>query len=166
LSSDASSHFTRRAALLGLLGTAGCGFAPVYGPSGQASALNGALSFDTGSGRFGYRLREQFERRLGRAENPRFTLKTETVLSETRVAIAADNTATRINLPANAAYTLTDLEGNVLTSGTVQTFTSYSATGSNVATRAARQAAEDRLATMVGDLVIARILAESSTLPL
>ena len=166
MSSDLSFSLSRRAALLGLLGAAGCGFTPVYGPSGQAAALQGQIDFETAGGPFNYRLREQFERRLGRADSPRFILKAKVDLGSIPVAIAADNTATRFNLPASAQYQLVGPDGSILTQGTVETFTSYSATGSSVANRTAKQAAEDRLAVMVADLIIARLLAETETLAL
>lgn len=164
MSSNACPSLSRRFALLGALALTGCGFAPAFGPDGGAVALQGRIAFVTGEGRFGYRLTEHLERRLGQSSAPFYTLSIETTVTESPVAVASDNTATRINLPAVASYKFSDENDVVLTSGTVQTFTSYSATGSTVATRTARQAAEDRLARMLADLVVARILAEAQVL--
>lgn len=151
----------RRSALLGALLLAGCGFAPVYAPTGGGSKLQGKIAFALGEDRFDYRLREQLERRLGRTELEAYRLAVITEVTESPIAIAADNTATRINLPVTAHYTLSDAAGGTIVQGTVQTFTSYSATGTSIATRSTKQAAEDRLAAMVADLVVARILAEA-----
>lgn len=161
MSSKAIFSLSRRSALLWALALAGCGFAPVYGPAGGGSKLQGQIAFVVGEDRFDYRLREQLERRLGRTEIAQYTLSVETELSESPVAIASDNTATRINLPATANFTLMNAAEEVLAKGSVQTFTSYSATGTSIATRTTKQAAEDRLAGMVADLVVARILAKA-----
>ncbi len=161
MSSNAILSLSRRTALLGAFALVGCGFAPVYGPNGGGSNIQGQISFALGDDRFDYRLREQLERRLGRTKASKFTLSVSTNVIESPVAIATDNTATRINLPATAHYELQDSSGQILTQGTVQTFTSYSATGTSIATRTTKQAAEDRLAVMVADLVVARILAEA-----
>ena len=51
------------------------------------------------------------------------------------------------------------MRSTTVTSGTVDSFTGYSATGSTVATRAARADAEERLTTILADQIVTRLIA-------
>ena len=52
--------------------------------------------------------------------------------------------------------------GRQITSGTVEAFTSYAATGSTVATQAAEDDARARLAVLLADMIVTRMLAATS----
>lgn len=146
---------SRRVVLLGLL--AGCGLAPVYGTNGQASVLRNAVTFTAPDTVAGFRLREQLERRLGRATTAQFDL-TVTLSQKRRPAtITPDGDTTRFNLVGAADWALSDAD-KVIASGTVDSFTSYSATGSTVATQAAATDATARLSVALADMIVARLI--------
>jgi len=100
------------------------------------------------------------EERLGRTSSPTYALSIAIELGEERMAITTDNVATRFNLLGKATYALRALDGGkVVTSGIVQSFTGYSTTGSTAATRAAEQDASERLMVILGDQIVARLVA-------
>lgn len=150
---------SRRAALLGLMALGGCGFSPIFGAGGTATHLQGAVTYQTPSTVAGFRLRSRFEDRLGRPNFPRFTLAVTLDIDLDSVAISEDGDITRFTLPGTARYALRDQNGAAVAQGTVNSFTSYSATGTTVATQAAAQDAEARLAIILADLIITRLLA-------
>ncbi len=80
-------------------------------------------------------------------------------ITQERVAIAEDGSITRYSLPGAAAYVLRDGAQTVVTQGEVSAFTSYSTTGTTVATRAAEADARARLAVILADLIVTRLLA-------
>ena len=151
-----SDRLLRRTALLGFLALAGCGFAPVYGNGGEPRGL---FTYQTPDTVAGYRLRAQLEQRLGMPAEPGYALSV--TLTETRqpAAINASGDTTRYNVIGRATWTLTDAEsGEEAGSGTVETFTSYAATGSTVATQAATEDATLRLSVALADMITGRVL--------
>jgi LPS-assembly lipoprotein len=152
---------TRRTVLAGLVLT-GCGFTPVYGPQGSAEGLHGAIAVDPPRDAEGFVYVRQLEGRLGVADAPRYRLTSELALREQELGITSDQVITRYQLIGAAEFSLIDMATNkVAVAGSVNTFTSYSATGTPVATRAAQTDAQDRLMIALADLVVARILATS-----
>ena len=149
-----SKHPSRRVALLGLLGLAGCGFAPVYD-----TAQQGVFAVDTDDSVMGFRLSGRMVERLGPAQSPRFVIKATLNVSQRGAAITADGDTSRLNVIGNANWTLTDIATNrQIETGKVSAFTSYSATGSTVATQSAQDDARARLAVMLADMIITRVL--------
>ena len=148
----------RRAALLGLLIMAGCGFAPAYGPSGEAEKWQNAVSIDAPDTVFGFRMRAQLTETLGHPTTPQYTLSVSPKTVPVSATITEDGDITRFNLTGNAEWTLTDVQGRQVNAGLAQTFTSYSATGSTVATQSAESDAGDRLAVALADLIVQQIL--------
>lgn len=145
---------------------AGCGFTPAYGPKGGAAALQNQILFDEPGTRDGYVLVRHLENRLGRAQAARFGLSVSLTTSEEGLAYTQDAQITRYDLVGKAVYALRDLgTGKVLTSGTVDSFTGYSTTGSTVATLAAEKDARERLMTILADQITTRLLASASKLP-
>ena len=161
------SSFSRRFLLLGTAAAlAACGFTPVYGPSGSANVLQNAIVVDEPSSRASYLLTRELEQRLGRSASGRFGLSYAIDLTEDPIAISANDVTTRYNLLGEITYALRDLNtGAVLTSGKVDSFTSYSASGTTVATQAAQKDAEARLMVILADQMITRLVAASSGLP-
>lgn len=157
----------RRLLLFGALalGLTGCGFTPLYGTGGTGTRLRGAVQVTAPQTVEGYRLAHRIEDRLGPATAPRYALAVTLDISSTPVAIDSTDTSTRINLPGTATWTLTDADGAVLGTGTVDSFTGYSTTGTTVATRSAEEDARDRLATVLADLIVTRLLMLSPSLP-
>lgn len=161
------SSFNRRLFLLGSAALmAGCGFAPAYGPNGAATALQGTIAVDEPDSRPAYLLTQELEDRLGRPAAARYGLAYSITLDEDPIAISASNVNTRFNLLGRVTYALRDLSsGEVLTSGKVDSFTSYSASGTTVATQAAERDAEERLMVILADQITTRLIAASGGLP-
>lgn len=138
---------------------AGCGFVPVYGPGGGMSALHGATEILAPANEAGFRLRDHLLRRLGPNDAALYTLVTTISIERVSVAIAENNASTRINLLGSSDYALRAAEGTTIASGTVSGFTGYSTTGTTVATEAAAADAEERLAVLLADQIMARLMA-------
>jgi LPS-assembly lipoprotein len=155
---------TRRAALLGCLALGGCGFAPAYAPGGGAGALRGTVALTTATdSAFDYRLRSSLEDRLGRAALPLYDLRVESRIDEVPTAITGGGSVTRFNLTGRADFVLTEGGTGVERArGSVSSFTGYSATGTTVATRAAAEDAKERLAAMLADLIVNRLITASA----
>ena len=143
---------------MGALGLADCELTPVYGTDGSATALRGAVAIEAPETVAGYRLRERFVERLGVTQTERFRLVVALTPTLTPATITTDGDTTRFNLVGSADWTLSDASGVALKGGTVETFTSYSATGSTVATKAAETDAQARLSVALADLIVAQVL--------
>ncbi len=160
------SSYSRRFVLLSLAALAGCGFRPAYGPGGAATRLQNTILVDEPDSRAGYLMTRHFEMRLGRGSPPRFGLSHAILIREEPIAISANNVITRYNLLGQITYALRDLgTGQVLTSGKADSFTSYSASGTTVATQAAKRDAEARLMVILTDQIITRLTADAGRLP-
>lgn len=154
------SSCNRRLLLLAPLGLAACGFTPAYAPGGAATALLGSVRAADPTDKNGFDFVQRIEERLGRPEAQRYTLaytiRTETV----GVGITSDNVISRYNLKGAIDYTLSDMDGQRVTGGRVQSFTAYAATGSTVAGLAAEEDAATRLMRLLADQIVARLIAD------
>lgn len=158
-----SDRLSRRFALLGLLGLAGCGFAPIYG---DGAATQGAFAFETDDSVLGFRLRARLTNRLGQTSSPQFVVKATLNVSERAATITSDGDTSRLNVVGAANWSLTDLATNQqIETGKVEAFTSYSATGSTVATQTAKDDARARLAVILADMIVARVLLATAGQP-
>lgn len=146
----------RRALLVGLVSLAGCGFAPIYG---EAPALRGQIAFTANDTVAGFRLRERLQTRLGRSAAPRYLLSADIRQSQRAAAITSDGDTARFNIIGRANWVLTDTAtGTRIKADKVEAFTSYSATSSTIATQSTRDDAEGRLAIILADMIVSRIL--------
>jgi LPS-assembly lipoprotein len=149
----------RRTLLLGALALGGCGFTPVYGPGGAAEGLRGRIAFDDPSDREGFDLVRQLENRLGVPTAPTWRLSASIRLSEERIAVTSQGVANRFQILGRVDYALRRIETEeTVASGSVDTFVSYSATRTAVATRAAQRDAEARLMVILADLIADELL--------
>ncbi|MDX1780799.1 MAG: LPS assembly lipoprotein LptE [Thalassovita sp.] len=147
-------------ALLSAAALTGCGFSPVYAPGGAGQALLNSIAVDAPETRDEQTLMREIETRLGRSSAPRYALSYDLEVREERMAVSATNITTRFNLIGKADYTLTDTGTDaVVTQGSVDQFTGYSATGTTVATLAAERDAHERLAKILADLIVTRLIA-------
>jgi LPS-assembly lipoprotein len=155
------SLYSRRTLLALPMALAACGFSPVYGPEGAGTKLRGQVLVQEPSTQAGYLLTRHLESRLGRSGTAaRFALDLDIATEEGGLAINAAGDTTRFNLAGRVAYALRDTtSGIVVTSGTVENFTAYSAIGSTVATLAAESDAVERLMGILGDQITARLYA-------
>ena len=148
--------------LLILLALAGCGFRPALGTGGPAQVLVGQIWPAVPQNQSGFDFVKQIEARLGRVQVRVYDLTYDPVTNAEPVAITADGATTRYNLTGSVTWTLVrHADGVRLAGGRVDSFASYSATGSTVAGLAAREDAGRRLMTMLADQVVARMLAAS-----
>ena len=139
---------------------AACGFTPVYGPGGTGGALQNRVLVTAPEDRNSFVLTREIETRLGRANTPAYGLDVTITTSEERLAIDREGNTTRFNLVGVADYALRDTAtGQIVTSGTVENFTGYSATGTTVATLAGEQDAQDRLMTILAEQIVTRLYA-------
>ena len=153
MSSDRTS---RRAALAGLAALAGCGFSPALAPGGAAGRLRGQVALETPDTVPGFALRRQLADRLGEGAGPyRLTVALATATEPATIDLAGRTT--RVNLVGDAVWTLAR-EGVVIAQDTASSFTSYSATGTTVATQAASDDAEARLSVLLADRIVADLL--------
>lgn len=105
----------------------------------------------------------QLERRLGLPDVPTYRLSASIAIDEDELGITLDQTITRFNVVGEVTYTLTDAStGTAIASGTASSFTSYSATGTTVATLSAQRDARERLMVILADQITAELLATSS----
>ena len=151
-----SNLISRRVALVALLGLTGCGFAPIYG---EGEGYRGTIAYEADSSVGGFRLRERLEDRLGRSAAPQYLLTTTLRTSQRAAAITAEGDTSRFNIIGKATWALTDVATKeTIETGDVEAFTSYSATGSTIATQSTRDDAETRLAIILADLIVSRVL--------
>ena len=144
---------------------AGCGFTPVYGPDGTGAALLGQLSLDPPQDRNAYLLRRRIEERLGQATAGAWRLSTQIKTDDIGLGFTTDGDITRYNINGTTDYTLRRTgSSKIFRQGKIQHFTSYSATGTTVATLAAKRDAEVRLMTILADQIIDQLLIISEDL--
>lgn len=136
------------AALAICLLLAACGFRPMYGRSTLSPQL-ASVYVEPIAERDGYELRNRLIDLLqsdGQAAGKRYTLKILINESSQGIALQNDATITRYNQTLEAHYTLTDAQGNVLTSGIQSALSAYNVVDSPYATLAASQDSSKRAA--------------------
>ncbi len=144
---------------------AGCGFTPVYGPDGTGAALLGQLSLDPPQDRNDYLLQRRIEEHLGQATAGAWRLSTQIKTEDIGLGFTTDGDITRYNINGTTDYTLRRTgSSEIFRQGKIQHFTSYSATGTTVATLAAKRDAEVRLMTILADQIIDQLLIISEDL--
>ena len=152
--------WSRRAALAVALLAAGCGFSPVYGPGGAGTRLHGQVRVADPQTADDYAFLRRMTERLGPAETGRYDLAYTLRVAVLPQAITPDEVTTRFSLNGTASYRLTDsATGATIAQGEVSNFTSHSTVGTVIATNAAEQDARSRLAVMLADQVVTRLLA-------
>lgn len=151
---------SRRAFILSALAVAACGFTPVYGPGGVGQKLFGKVRAADPRNPDEYFFSGFIEQRIGRPTAPVYDLAYNVRVAVVPQAITSDEVTTRYALNGTASFTLTEIAtSRVVTRGQVSSFTSYSATGTSIATMTAEQDAHERLAEMLADQVVTRLLA-------
>ena len=142
------------AALAACLLLGACGFHPMYGSS-LAPQLS-SIYVEPIAERDGYELRTRLIDLLqsdGQAAGKRYHLKILLDESSQGIALQNDATITRYNNRLDAHYTLSDVRGNVLTTGTQSEISSYNVVTSPYATLVAEQDASKRAALDVAERI-------------
>jgi LPS-assembly lipoprotein len=148
------------------LALAACGFTPAYGPNGSAKVLLNGVATRTPASRDDYALTVRIAERLGPVTTPRYRLEYTIETEAIGQAITPDDATTRYSLSGSASYRLLDAGTNaVLLTGDVSSFTSWSASGTTVATQTAEDDAHSRLMVILADQIITRLIATSASLP-
>lgn len=149
--------------LLVALPLAGCGFTPVYAPSGAGSKLRGRVAVEDPRSRNDFALVSRLESRLGQPEAPAYDLGFSLSVGRASGGISPSGEITRYTLSGNVQYTLTERATKTrVAGGSIRNFTSWSATGSTVAGISAEEAANARLMQILADDIVTRLMAELS----
>jgi LPS-assembly lipoprotein len=136
---------------------AGCGFTPVFAPGGVGDHWQNKVVVDAPNSVIGFRMNARLSDIFGHATAAEYTLTIVPQVAPVPATITVDGDITRFNLTGNATWVLSGQAG-LDVDGLVQTFTSYSATGSTVATQAAESDAQARLAIALSDLIVQQLL--------
>ncbi len=143
---------SRRALLFLPLVLAACGFTPVYAPGGTAAALRGKVEVAAPETVDSYLLVQNLEEQLGRATQPDYKLALALAITAQGQAVTAENETTRFSLAGKIDYKLIDITSDeVITEGSVENFTGYSATGTTLETLASERDARERLMVILAD---------------
>lgn len=155
--------WSRRAILaLSTIPLSGC-FRPMLAEDAPASKLRGRVALPEIGDRFGYHLTKSLEDRLGKPNDPVWRLAVVTELMERGLAVAQDNSVTRITLTASADWRLVR-DGKDVLRDSVSAQSGYNATSSLFATRQTRRDIERRLARDLGERIARTVLAEAERL--
>lgn len=155
----------RRTVLLAALAVAGCGLSPVYGPGGAGGKLFGKVRPRDPGTPLDFVFNRRLSERLGPEDAAVYDLDYQINAGVVAQAITPDEVTTRYSLNGTADFALTGPDGAVITQGRVSSFTSYSTTGTTISTLAAEGDARERLALMLADQVVTRLLAAARPLP-
>ncbi|MFK7744749.1 MAG: LPS assembly lipoprotein LptE [Roseobacter sp.] len=151
--------FSKRAILFLPLALAACGFTPVYSTGGTGSALQNRMQVVEPDTRDAFFVTRRVEERLGRTADPAYVLSLIVTSREEDLAVDREGTSTRFNILGEAEFALVEQStGRVVTSGSVDNFTGYSATGTTIATLAAERDAQQRLMILLADQIVTRLL--------
>lgn len=156
------SSFDRRTFLLMPLALAACGFEPVYAPGGSGSALYGRVEVSAPNTVESYLLVQNLEQQLGRSAGSVNDYKLDVQVSTvTRgAAITTTNETQRYTIDGRAQYALrSNATGQIIASGSVADFVSYSAAGSTVSTLADERDAKRRLMMILSGQIMNRLYA-------
>ena len=128
-------------------------------------ALRSTIAVTEPDTRIEFAFAQQFEDRLGRPGDPRYALTYTLLLEETALAIDEANNIERFNIEGTLDWRLVP-EGadRPILAGREVSFTAYSATGSTISTLESERDAQRRLAVILADAVVTRLLSEAATL--
>lgn len=160
----------RRLVAAAALLLAGCGFEPLYAPSGPAAALTGTVDVGVIQGTPGFSMRERLVDRLGPAEAARWRLDVDLSFEKRGVAITEKDVTSRFDVTGIAIWSLTPLGTDAPgLQGEERATTGYSAptsdTSSAYAILSAQRDAEERLAVLLADRIARRVALAAGDAP-
>ncbi|WP_435139687.1 LPS assembly lipoprotein LptE [Pseudopelagicola sp. nBUS_19] len=160
--------FSRRIFLLSAAALGGCGFTPVYGPEGGARGLQSNVLVDDPIDNVTYLLVRELEDRLGRGSGgEKYGLSLSVKTERKSVGKTIAQVTTRFDVLVEATYSLRELSTKkVVTSGKVNSFSSYSASSSTVAELSSETDAYERLMVILTDRIVADLQAYATTNPI
>lgn len=145
------------------LGTAACGFQPLYGGRGAANVSAKLQEVDIGmiSDQYGQKLRNLLIDRFykdGRPAQSQYRLLTSLTAAEQKLALQKDATAVRAQLVVSAPYQLVDTTtGKVVLSAISRSFISYNVLEQQYAGLVTVENAYDRALLEVSNDITARV---------
>ncbi len=158
------SSFNRRFLILAAGALAGCGFEPALAPGGAGDAIRGKIRIDDPTDRNTFLFIKRFEERNGTSSGDDYVMRVTIRTRDEGGAINQAQETTRFNVIGTATFSVSASGSErVLTKGTVESFTSYSATGTTVSTMTTERDAKERLMIILADQVLARLTATSRT---
>lgn len=165
MSSSDRRILLKTGAAFGLLAlVSGCGFEPAYADKGPARKLFNRVRMEEPKDRNAFDLVARLEERLGGPDAPRYLLEYRIRTHRSGAAVTRSNATTHYNIDGTVSFTLRDIgTDKILTTGEVTNFVSYSASGTTVATAAAREDASERLMRVLADQLVARLMATSGS---
>ena len=142
------------------LALAACTMTPAYGPGGTGTALQGKVALIEPKDVDSFALNQRLSDRLGPVEAAKWKLDYRLTTAVVGQGITPDDVTTRYSLNGTVDFALTDIAtGAAVTQGRVSSFTSYSATGTTIATLSSERDAHERLMVMLADQIVTRLLA-------
>ena len=145
--------------LLAALALAGCGFVPMNGVSSKSQMLRNTVLVQAPTNRVEFELVRNLEVQLGQATSKLYDLRYKLNVDEDIIVVSAAQEINRFSLEGVLEYSLVDGSGVVLLSNTAKSFTSYSATGTTVATQRSKRDAYGRLMVILAKQVSNFLLA-------
>ena len=145
--------------LLAALALAGCGFVPMNGVSSKSQMLRNTVLVQAPTNRVEFELVRNLEVQLGQATSKLYDLRYKLNVDEDIIVVSAAQEINRFSLEGVLEYSLVDGSGVALLSNTAKSFTSYSATGTTVATQRSKRDAYGRLMVILAKQVSNFLLA-------
>lgn len=137
-----------------------CGFTPVYGPGGSADDLRGRIAIAAPADEEGFALVRRLEERLGLPQAPDLQLTADIKITEESLGFLPDGEISRFSVLGRVIWQIQDQNGTVVAQGSEDSFTSYSATSTTVATRFAQRDARRRLMVILADRITTDVLTQ------
>ncbi len=150
--------FKHKILFIVMLILSGCGFQAAYGPSGPANGIRNTILVEAPVNRNEYNFVKRLEERIGHADNQQFTLSYTITLSEEARGITPNQVITRYNVIGVVDFSITDMGNQNVSSGKIDSFTSYSTTGNTVSTLTAKRDSYKRLMTILADQLTTRLI--------
>ncbi|MDA8585387.1 hypothetical protein N9L47_03860 [Rhodobacteraceae bacterium] len=158
MSSSKTPFSSRRAVLFGGLALGGCGFTPIHGPGGTARNLRGRIAVAAPADEEGFALVRRLEDRLGLPQASDLMLNADIFIGEESLGFLPDGELSRFTVEGRVNWVLADSNGTEVAQGSEESFTSYSATSTTVATAFAQRDARRRLMVILADRITADLL--------
>jgi LPS-assembly lipoprotein len=146
--------------LLSLTLLPGCGYQPLYGANTPAAQQLPLVQINNIPDRLGQQLRNRLIDRFysdGRPASPEYTLDISLVPSVYKLGIALDDSATRAELNLAANYTLRNMQGAAVFTGSTTAVTNFNILRSQYATLIGERDAYDRSVAQVSEDITRRV---------
>lgn len=150
----------RRLFCLSLLAVGACGFQPALAPGGGGALIQNRIRAADPTNRNEFDFVARLENRIGAGPGAPYRLIYSIQTERRGLAVTQAQEIARFNVLGELTYTVSDSDSGIaLTQGRLESFTSYSATGTTVASLAAERDANRRLMIILADQLVTRLTA-------